>query len=139
MVSLLYGTIVHHYINNNLRFCNEINEHGSVYNQTFVALIGDENKKIGFLKGNDCACGDIFGPISSFTLANNLEFLVGGYNTNYREFENLGIESPSILGITPVLGLDFRIPIYENKNFKVTIDNLVSIGTITHALRVDFL
>jgi hypothetical protein len=71
-------------------------------------------------------------------LSEDVEFLIGGYNTNFKDFEKLGIQPPSISGITPVVGLDFRIPIYEDRDVKFTIDNLVSIGIITHAIRVDF-
>jgi hypothetical protein len=101
-------------------------------------MAGNKNTKLGVLKGKDSACGNIFGPIGSISLSENIEFLAGGYNTNFKEFEKLNIRPPSVLGFTPILGLDFRIPIYEDDDIKFSVDNLFSLGIITHALRVDF-
>ena len=138
MLSIIYGGITHHYLSQDLPYCNLINKSGSIHNEYVIALAGTQNAKVGLLKGKDSACGDIFGPITSFTLSDNVEFLAGGYNTNYKEFHKLGIESPSFAGITPVLGFDFRLPLYKDDDIKITLDNLVSVGIITHALRVDF-
>jgi hypothetical protein len=101
-------------------------------------MAGDKDTKIGMIKGKDSACGNIMGPIASFTISEDFEFIAGGYNTNFKKFNKIGISPPSVSGITPVLGIDYRLPIYKSSKLKVTIDNLVSIGIITHSLRVDF-
>lgn len=138
MLSLIYGGITHHFIGSNLTYCNNINNYGSIHNEYIIAMAGTKSAKLGLIKGKDSACGNIIGPISSFSILDDVEFLVGGYNTNYKDFKKLGIRPPSIIGLTPILGLDFRIPLYEDKGIKFSIDNLVSLGIITHALRVDF-
>jgi hypothetical protein len=51
-----------------------------------------------------------------------------------KAFEKRGIIPPSFSGITPVVGVNFKIPITDN----IKINNLVSIGIITHALSVEF-
>lgn len=134
MMSILYGGITHHYIGSNLPYCNKINANGSIVNEYFIGLLGNKKNKIGIISGKDSACGNIMGPISSFTINNNLEFIAGGYNTNYKKFRKLGIEPPSFNGFTPVVGIDYRIKLTKN----ISIDNLFSIGIITHALRIDF-
>jgi len=138
MISLIYGGITHHFVASNLPYCNTINNYGTIHNEYVIAMAGSQDVKLGIIKGKDSACGDIFGPIGSISLTENVEFLAGGYNTNFKDFEKLGIQPPSISGITPVVGLDFRIPLYEDENIKFTVDNLISVGIITHALRVDF-
>jgi hypothetical protein len=103
-----------------------------------IILAGDKDTKIGIINGKDSACGSIAGPVASFTISENFEFIAGGYNTNFKKFNDIGINPTSISGITPILGLDFRIPIYENNKIRITIDNLISLGILTHSLRVDF-
>lgn len=138
MISLLYGGITHHYIASNLPYCNRINNYGSIKNEYIIGLVGSEKFKFGILNGKDSACSNITGPITSIKLKDNLEFISGYYNTNSKNFRKLGIEPPSYNGITPVLGFDFRVPIYINNKTKISIDNLISLGIITHSLRVDF-
>ena len=138
MISLLYGSITHHFIGSNLPYCNRINSNGSIHNEYVIAMVGDANTKVGILKGKDSACGNIMGPVSSFKMSDNFEFILGGYNTNFKKFNELGMRPPTIGGITPIVGLDYRLPIYNGDKFKITLDNLVSIGIITHSLRVDF-
>lgn len=132
--SILLGFLTHHYIGSNLNYCNSINSYGTIHNPYVVAMVGISDYKLGFIKGKDSACGDIFGPVSSFKLRDNLDFIAGGYNTNFEEFERLGTKPPSISGITPVLGLNYKIPLTNNIN----LNNIVSIGIITHAISVDF-
>lgn len=134
MISLLYGGITHHYLASNLPYCNRINSVGSIHNEYVIGLIGDDFFKIGALVGKDSACGNIAGPVSTFKLNNHLDFVLGGYNTNTEKFHKLGIEPPSIYGITPIVGLDLKIPITKN----ISIDNIVSYGIITHAIRINF-
>ena len=101
-------------------------------------MAGTDKFKAGILNGKDSACGNIFGPITSFKLKNNLEFIAGYYGTNFNKFRKINIEPPSYLGVTPIVGFDFRLPIYKNKKSIISIDNLISMGIITHSLRVDF-
>lgn len=134
MISILYGGITHHYIGSNLPYCKRLNNYGTIHNEYVIGLVGTEKTKVGVISGKDSSCGSIIGPISSFKLADNLEFIAGGYNTNFKKFREIGIEPPSFNGITPVIGLDYRIRLTKN----ISIDNLFSVGIITHALRVDF-
>lgn len=134
MISLIYGGITHHYMAPKLNYCNTINNVGTIHNEYVIAMAGNDKAKIGILKGKDSACGNIIGPISSFNLSDNVDFMLGGYNTNFKTFEKRGIVPPSFGGITPVVGLNFKIPITDN----IKINNLVSIGIITHAISVEF-
>lgn len=140
ILSLLYGGITHHYLGSNLPYCNRIggNEFGTIHNEYIIGLVGDNKTKIGGIVGKDSACGSIFGPVATFNIEEDLDFVIGGYNTNYKEFHDLNIEPPSFNGITPIVGLDYRIPIYKSKNTTVSVDNVISIGIISHSLRVDF-
>lgn len=134
MLSILYGGITHHYLASNLPYCNRMNNYGTIHNEYVIALAGTKEAKIGVLSGKDSACGSIFGPVATFSISENVDFVLGGYNTNFDKFKKLGIEPPSINVITPIVGLDFKIKLTDN----VSIDNLVSIGIITHSIRVDF-
>jgi hypothetical protein len=136
VLSLLYGGITHHYLASNLPYCNRINNNtfGTIHNEYVIGLIGDEDFKVGVLSGKDSACGNILGPITTTKITEDLDFVLGGYNTNFNKFNKLGIEPPSINGITPVIGVDYKIKLTDN----VSIDNLISVGIITHSLRVDF-
>lgn len=132
--SILLGFLTHHYIGHNLNYCNSINSYGTIHNPYAVVLVGNKKNKLGFIKGKDSACGDIFGPVGSIGLSDNVDFVAGGYNTNFKEFEKLGTKPPSINGITPVLGLNYKIPITNN----IKLNNIISIGIITHAISIDF-
>ena len=136
VLSLLYGGITHHYLASNLPYCNSINNNsfGTIHNEYAIALIGDEDIKIGAIVGKDSACANIAGPISFINITVDFDFIAGFYNTNFKEFNKLNIEPPSVLGVTPVIGIDYRIKLTNN----ISIDNLISFGIITHSLRVDF-
>lgn len=134
MISLIYGGITHHYLASNLPYCNRINNVGTIHNEYIIALAGNNKAKFGFLNGKDSACGNIFGPISSFNVRKNIDIMVGGYNTNFNEFNKLGIIPVHVGNITPIIGANFKIPITKN----IEINNLISIGIITHAISVSF-
>lgn len=138
MLSLIYGGITHHYLSKDLPYCNKIGGVGTIHNEYIIAMAGDKDFKLGVLSGKDSACGSIFGPISAIGLSDNIDLMVGGYNTNFKKFKDRGIEPPSIRGVTPVVGLDFKIPIYESGNTKFSIDTLVSVDVITHAINFTF-
>ena len=138
MITMIYGGITHHYMAPSLNYCNTINNAGTIHNEYVIAMAGSKNAKLGFLKGKDSACGDIFGPISSFKISDNVDFIAGGYNTNFKKFEERGMIPPSFGGITPVIGFDLKIPLVKTKQFEVNVDNLVSVGIITHAISVNF-
>lgn len=138
MLSIIYGGITHHYLASNLPYCNRINNAGSIHNEYVIALAGNEDFKIGALSGKDSACGNIFGPIVSARVSDNTDLILGGYNTNFEKFHQLGIEPPSYDGITPVVGINWKIPIYESDSFKIKLNNLISVGIITHAVSIDF-
>jgi hypothetical protein len=107
---------------------------GTIHNEYVIGLVGTDKYKIGAITGKDSACGNIAGPISSINIAEDFDFIAGFYNTNFKEFNKLNIEPPSVLGVTPVIGIDYRIKLTNN----ISIDNLISFGIITHSLRVDF-
>ena len=136
VLSLLYGGITHHYLGSSLPYCNRIgnNSFGTIHNEYVIGLIGNEQSKIGLISGKDSACGNILGPIATTNMSDNIDFVFGGYNTNFKKFHELGIEPPSIAEFTPVVGLDYKIKLSNN----ISIDNLISIGIITHSVRIDF-
>jgi len=136
VLSLLYGGITHHYLASNLPYCNRIGGSlsGTIHNEYVIGLVGTKEYKIGAIAGKDSACANIAGPISSVNITEDFDFIAGFYNTNFKEFNKLNIEPPSVLGVTPVIGIDYRIKLTNN----ISIDNLISFGIITHSLRVDF-
>ena len=138
IVSLILGGITHHYLGHSLPYCNTINSVGTIKNPYAIVMAGDKDAKIGFLKGKDSACGDIYGPISSFRLSDSFDFILGGYNTNFKEFNDRGITPPSIGGVTPVVGLNYSLPLYESETVKASFDTLFSIGIITHGVKFTF-
>ena len=138
IVDLILGGITHHYLAHNLPYCNTVNSIGTIKNPYAIVMAGDEDAKIGFLKGKDSVCGDIYGPISSFKLSDNFDFILGGYNTNFKEFNNRGITPPSIGGVTPVVGLNYSIPLVQNGKFKTSLDTMFSFGIITHGIKFSF-
>lgn len=97
-------------------------------------MSGTDKAKAGFILGTDSACGSIVGPVSSFKLSDNVDFIAGAYNTNFKEFNKLGIEPPSIAGLTPILGVNYKIKLNET----LSLDNIVSIGIISHAISFSF-
>jgi len=138
MISILYGGITHHYTAPKLNYCNTINNVGTIHNEYVIAMAGTRDFKLGFLKGKDSACAPIMGPIASFNVFENIDFIAGGYNTNFNAFKKREMSPPSFNGITPVIGLNFKIPLIRQDNFEVNVDNLVSFGIITHALSISF-
>lgn len=138
--TILYGGITHHYLASNLNYCNRIkdNNFGTIHNEYVIGLVGSRENKVGFIKGKDSACGDIFGVLTTSTLIENIDLVLGGYNANFKTFEKRGMIPPSIGGVTPVIGLDFKIPLYRSENLNVSLDNLVSVGIITHAVSFSF-
>lgn len=138
--TILYGGITHHYMASNLDYCNRVgnNSFGTIHNEYVIGMVGSRENKVGFIKGKDSACGNIFGGVASSSISENVDLIVGGYNTNKEAFYKRNIEPPSFNGITPVFGLDFKIPIYKTESYKISLDNLVSFGIITHALSVSF-
>ena len=101
-------------------------------------MAGNRDFKLGILKGKDSACGSIVGPVSSFRLGDNVDFMLGGYNANLKTFEKRGMIPPNFAGITPVVGFNFKLPLVKTETFEINLNNLVSVGIITHALSVDF-
>ena len=134
MISILQGGITHHYTAPNLNYCNTINNVGSIYNQYTIVMVGSKNAKVGFLKGKDSVCANIAGPISSFRISNNVDFMLGGYNANSNAFRKRNMVPIEFGGVTPVVGFNFKIPITKS----IEINNLVSIGIVTHAISVSF-
>jgi hypothetical protein len=138
LFTLILGGITHHYMAPNLNYCNLINDSGTIKNEYAIAMVGDRDAKIGAIKGKDSACGDIFGVIGSIRVSEQIDFMIGGYNTNVRAFEERDMVPPTVGGVTPVLGLNFKIPLYKNGDTAVEINNLISIGIITHAISFTF-
>lgn len=138
MISIIYGAITHHYLASDLPYCNRINNVGSIHNEYIIALVGNDDFKIGALSGKDSACGSIFGPIMSAKVSENVDFILGGYNTNFDKFHKLGIEPPSFNGYTPVMGFDFKLNLYDGESYQINLDNLISFGVITHAISLNF-
>jgi len=139
MISLIYGGITHHYLAKDLPYCNTIgNGIGTIHNEYVIAMAGSRDFKLGLLAGRDSVCGSMAGPISAFRLSDNVDFMLGGYNTNFRNFHERGMEPISVGGITPVVGFDFKIPLYEKQDKKLSLDTLVSFGVITHAINFSF-
>ncbi len=136
MISLLYGGITHHYLNPDLAYCSRINNNnfGTIHNEYVIGLVGSEEIKIGGLVGKDSACANIYGPVMTFKLNTYFDFVLGGYNTNTKAFHKMGMEPPSINGVTPVIGIDFKLPL----NRYLSLDTVISYGIITHAIRINF-
>lgn len=138
MISILYGGITHHFINHDLPYCNRINNVGSIHNEYVVALVGDDAVKVGAIAGKDSACGNIVGPVFTININESFDFVFGGYNTNTEKFHKLGMEPPSAMGVTPIVGIDYKLSLYKGDNFELGLDTIVSYGIITHAFRVNF-
>lgn len=138
MITVMYGGITHHYVSPKLNYCNTVNNYGSIHNQYTAVLVGNDSLRAGVIKGKDSVCADIFGLIGSKQIKKNVDLVIGGYNTNFEEFRNKEIEPPSVLGITPIVGANFKLPIYQSPKYKIELNNLVSIGIITHSLSVSF-
>lgn len=140
MISLLFGGITHHYIGSSLPYCGRINNNnfGTIHNEYVIGMVGDDNFKFGLISGKDSACGNILGPVLSKNVYGNLDFVLGGYNTNKGAFYKRNLEAPSINGITPIIGLNYKINLYKNNNFKINLENVISYGIITHSLSLNF-
>jgi hypothetical protein len=138
MISLIAGGITHHYIASHLKYCNRINNSGTIVNEYFILSAGTEEGRLGLLKGKDSACGDIYGAMVFASVNPYLDFVVGGYNTNFDAFRRRKMHPVVESEITPVIGVNFRIPLYTSKDFSVNIENLISYGITTHGIGVTF-
>lgn len=138
--AILYGGITHHYIGSKFNYCNRIdnNNFGTINNEYFIAMVGSKDSKVGVIKGKDSACGNIFGAITSNSLSENVDFILGGYNANIEKFQKRGLVPPNVNGVTPVVGFNFKMPIHETPTYKISINNVVSYGIITHSLGIEF-
>jgi hypothetical protein len=138
MVTIIYGGITNHYLAPSLPYCNTVNNYGTIHNEYVIGMVGDEEFKAGILKGRDSACGEITGAVTSTKIIDDVDFVFGGYNTNFKEFKELGIMPPSVYGITPVLGANFKVSLYKNENYELKLENIVSLGITSHAISVNF-
>lgn len=138
LYTLILGGLTNHYIGSSLPFCNRINNVGTIINPYAIALVGNENAKFGAIVGTDSMCNKIAGPISSFKLGENFDFVLGAYNNNYRHANPKQMESLGFPRITPVLGVNYKISLYKSTNFSVELNNVLSLGITTHALAVNF-
>lgn len=136
--SILFGGITHHYLASDLNYCQKINTHGSIYNPYQIVTVGNKDTQIGIINGTDSACGSIFGPVLRKSITDNLEFVAGGYNANIKSFNERGMEPISYNGITPILGFNYKLYLYKNNNYDITINNVISFGIITHSIGVSF-
>ena len=134
ITSILLGGLTHHYLLPRGNYCNQINGQGSIVNPYVISMVGNERLKTGIILGRDSSCSNIFGSVSSVNLYKNIDLMVGAYNANTKQFNNIGLNPVEYYGITPILGIDYRIKLYKN----ITLDTLVSVGIVTHALRIDF-
>lgn len=138
MISLLQGGITHHYVNPKLNYCNTVNNVGTIKNNYTALLIGNKKFKFGSLVGKDSACANIYGPIATVSLYDNIDFILGFYNTNTKAFNDRGMIPVSSGGITPLAGWDFKIPLYTTEGLNISLDNIVSIGIVSHAISFNF-
>jgi hypothetical protein len=138
LTTIILGGITHHYIAPKLNYCNTINNIGTIQNNYIGVMVGNKRFQGGFIKGKDSACANITGLISSYNLSDNFNFMVGGYNTNFKEFEQRNMVPPSVFGVTPIVGVNYKIPLYENKKTKISLDTLFSVGIVTHGIAVTF-
>jgi hypothetical protein len=101
-------------------------------------MAGNNSAKIGILSGKDSACGNILGPVASFRIQEDIDFMLGGYNTNFKKFNELGMKPVNVAGFTPVIGVNLKVNLYNSKLYKINLDNLFSLGIITHGISVNF-
>lgn len=134
MITIMLGGLTHHYVGSNLNYCNKVSNFGSIINPYTVAMYGTKTKKAGIIVGKDSVCGNIIGPITSFSFNKSLDVIAGGYNTNKDKFNNRQIQPMSIGNITPVLGLNYKIPLSKS----LSLNNVISFGIITHAIGIEF-
>ena len=139
IAELLFGGITHHYIGSTLNYCNVINKGtGTIKHAYSGVLVGSDDFRAGIIVGRDSACGKISGLLTSFKFTDKIHGIIGGYNTNYKEFSKRNIVPSQVFGITPVVGVDFKFPLVSTKDYKVSLDTLVAIGIITHGVSVKF-
>ncbi len=134
LTTILLGGLTHHFLGSSLPYCNRVNNFGSIVNPYTVVMTGTEDLKAGFILGTDSACGTIAGPISSFKLSDNVDFIAGFYNTNFREFNKIGIKPSNIAGLTPVVGINYKVRLSKS----ISLDNIISVGIVSHAVSFSF-
>lgn len=134
LTTILLGGLTHHFLGSSLPYCNRVNNFGSIVNPYAVVMKGTEDVRVGFILGTDSACGTIVGPVSSFKLSDNIDFIAGAYNTNFKEFNKLGIKPPNIVGLTPMIGINYKIKL----NKSISLDNIISFGIVSHAVSFSF-
>lgn len=132
--TVLLGFMTHHYISPELDYCNAINDYGTIQNTYAVVLREGKEMGAGVIAGKDSSCGDIAGPVFTLRVSKNVRAVVGGYNTNVESFNKRKMIPPEIRGITPVVGIDYSIPLTK----KVSLDTIVALGVITHAISYKF-
>lgn len=138
LTTLLLGGITHHYLAHDFNYCNLINDVGTIQNNYVGVLMGSKDLQVGLMVGKDSVCGDIVGPIASLNVNDRFSFIVGGYNTNHQKFYDRGITPITSGDITPVLGIDYKVPLYKSNNTTIALDNIMSFGIITHAITISF-
>lgn len=137
---ILMGGLTFHPIsprNLDQHYNNHIGPLGMIANPYGVILVGDNRHKIGVIHGLDSVGGKILGPIIHTKLTENFAFVVGGYNYNRSIYNSRGMASPSIGGITPIIGLDANFELYRGKSYAIESHNILSIIT-THSIGIKF-
>lgn len=133
MITIGFGGITNHYMLPSGNYCNLLNKVGTIRNEYIIAMVGNKNK-IGIIKGKDSACGNITGAISSINVSGNLDFVLGGYNANIETFAKRELVPPNINGITPIIGLNYKLNITDN----LKLNNVLSYGITTHFISYEF-
>lgn len=119
------------------RYKNRIGDYGTIFNPYTMIMMGNNSFKTGILYGTDSVGGTILGSVSHVKLHENIGFVFGGYNYNESLYKERKLKSPSINGITPILGMDVSFKLYEGKTYTIESHNLLSVIT-THSIGIKF-
>jgi len=138
LTTILLGGITHHYVAPKLNYCNRINKIGTIRHTYAAILVGNDKIQAGPLMGVDSACGAISGALLSVSISEFFKIMAGGYNTNFKEFNDRGINPPTFMGLTPLAGLDYRLNLYKSKDLNISLDTLISYGIVSHGISVSF-
>lgn len=143
MMELGYGSITTHYVKNDVKYCKELDNNGTIHNNYYSLRYGSKNK-FGVFFGEDSVCNKIRGSVNSIYLSDSFDFVFGGYNNNYKRVKSIDLgfaRTNAFLfnnQITPVLGLNYRIELYKYKEYKLQLNNILSLGITTHNITFDF-
>ena len=140
IITLSMGLLTHHIVGEDLDYCNQINDLGTISNTYFTLTAGEERGHVGAIIGQDSVCGNIFGVMGEYFITKNIGVVLGAYNTNTKQYNDRGIDPLNLDGteITPIIGLNYKTYLHKSEDYGIILNNLITPYILSSSIGIQF-